>query len=317
MERAAGVGAESDRQLLNRFVRQGEEGAFTELVERHGPSVLGVCRRVLRNEHDAEDVSQGAFLVLARKADRLDWQSSVRNWLCAVAYRLALNARGEPGRPLVQQPAPDVVTLDADPLAVCERRELCLLLDAELHRLPEKYRAPVVLCYLEGKTNQEAARLLGWPAGSMSRRLARARDLLHQRLSERGLALVLLLGLALLSLWGLRGVQPPTTTTSLAQVMHSLRPVEATLQRLGDGDEAPLDRADLRQLASLSANAAEALPQHDSGRERADWARHSAALRQASATLAATVNQGDDRAVRKAARGLHASCQHCHLAFRH
>jgi RNA polymerase sigma factor (sigma-70 family) len=316
MERAAGVWPESDSQLLNRFVRQGEESAFATLVERHGPSVLGVCRRVLRNEHDAEDVSQGAFLVLARKADRLDWHASVRTWLCAVAYRLALNARGASTRQRSQESPADILTPDADPVAVCERRELRSLLDDELHRLPEKYRAPVVLCYLEGKTNQEAAQLLGWPAGSMSRRLARARDLLHQRLSERGLALVLVLGLALLSLWSLSGLRPEATTP-LVQVMSGLRQTELTLRRTAETDEALLDVGDLQRLASLTTAAADSIQGHNPGQGRQDWAKHTAAMRQSSAVLAESVREGDDRAIRRAARGLHASCQHCHLAFRH
>lgn len=319
MERAAGVWAESDSQLLNRFVRQGEDSAFAALVERHGPSVLGVCRRVLRNEHDAEDVSQGAFLVLARKAGRLDWQASVRTWLCAVAYRLALNARSTAGRQRGQEAPADILALHADPVAVCERRELRSLLDDELHRLPEKYRAPVVLCYLEGKTNQEAAQLLGWPAGSMSRRLARARDLLHQRLSERGLALVLLLGLALLGWWSLSGPRPEATTT-LAQVMSGLRQTELTLRRTAESDDARIDLGDMQRLARRTAAAADSIQGHDPGQGRQEWAQHSAAVRQASEVLAESVREGkgegDDRAIRRAARNLYASCQHCHLAFR-
>jgi RNA polymerase sigma factor (sigma-70 family) len=193
-----------DSQLLLRFAQQQEQAAFAVLVQRHGAMVLSVCRRMLYDRHEAEDVFQAAFLVLARKAAALPWEDSVGNWLYTVAYRLARHARAAgarrqshekpwssvPGVPLgeedeaARQPA-----ADANPLLDVARRELRRIVDDELHRLPEKYRAPVVLCYLEGKTNEEAARELGWPTGSISRRLARARELLRQRLDRHGLAL--------------------------------------------------------------------------------------------------------------------------------
>ncbi len=182
----------SDGELLERFVRQHEEAAFAELVQRHGPMVLSVCRRVLRHSQDADDAFQATFLVLAQKAHRLRRPGLLANWLYGVAYRTALNARQRAARrsKREREAAKRIV-----PSGIPEREALVLrrVLDEELRRLPEIYRAPLVLCYLEGKTNKEAARLLGWPIGSMAHRLARGRNLLRKRLEARlvGLTIVL------------------------------------------------------------------------------------------------------------------------------
>ncbi len=174
----------SDRQLLEKFVHHREEAAFAALVRRHGPMVLGVCRRMLRHSHDAEDAFQATFLVLAEKAQHLRRPERLANWLYGVAYRTALHARQRAAhRSRLEREAAAMSAPISDP--EFESQELRRILDEELHRLPEKYRAPLVLCYLEGKTNEEAARLLGWPVGSMSYRLARGRDLLRQRLETR------------------------------------------------------------------------------------------------------------------------------------
>ncbi|MGH7225175.1 MAG: RNA polymerase sigma factor, partial [Gemmataceae bacterium] len=165
-----------DEQLLERFARRREEAAFAALVRRHGSMVLGVCRRVLRHSHDAEDAFQATFLVLANKAQGLKNPELLANWLYGVAYRTALHARNRSARHDRREreaAAMSVPGNDADSSA----QELSRILDEELSRLPEKYRTPLVLCYLQGKTNEEAARLLGWPAGSMSHRLARGREL--------------------------------------------------------------------------------------------------------------------------------------------
>lgn len=190
-------GAASDGQLLDRFTSQRDEAAFASLVQRHGPMVLGVCRRVLGDVHDAADTFQATFVVLARKAATIRKQESVGRWLYEVAYRLALKARTSAlrRRNHETQAADAPFTEQANDL---EWHELRLVLDEELHRLPEKYRGPLVLCYLEGKTNEEAAQELGWPVGSMSWRLGRARDLLRNQLARRGLALsTTLLGIGL------------------------------------------------------------------------------------------------------------------------
>jgi RNA polymerase sigma factor (sigma-70 family) len=177
----------TDGQLLERFAARRDEAAFGALVERHGPMVLSACRRVLTDRHEAEDVFQATFLVLARKAKSLDRRPSVSSWLYTVAYRLALKARAGAAR---RRP-PDVPQPPAPPDALAELsgRELCAILDEELHRLPEKYRAPLVLCCLEGKTRDEAAELLGWRPGSLKGRLERGRELLRTRLARRGLTL--------------------------------------------------------------------------------------------------------------------------------
>ncbi len=179
----------TDRELLGRFVAGRDEGAFAALVERHGGMVLAVCRGVLHDGHDAEDAFQATWLVLAAKAAAVRWRESVGGWLHATAHRVALKARARAARrhnqerPMYAEAQAVVVATDG------ERRELLALLQAEVARLPEKYRAPLVLCYLEGKTHAEAARQLACPVGSMSKRLARGLELLRRRLGGRGVAL--------------------------------------------------------------------------------------------------------------------------------
>jgi RNA polymerase sigma factor (sigma-70 family) len=178
----------TDSQLLKRFASQQDEAAFAALVRRHGPMVLAVCRRVLHDPHDAEDAFQATFLVLVRKAQLIARPELLGNWLYGVAYRVAVKARANAARRSEHERRAPAMAL-VDPMADVTGRELRAVLDVELSHLPEKYRAPLVLCYLEGKTNEQAARLLGWPTGSMSGRLARARELLRKRLVGRGLAL--------------------------------------------------------------------------------------------------------------------------------
>jgi RNA polymerase sigma factor (sigma-70 family) len=177
-----------DGALLERFAVQGEEAAFATLVQRHGPMVLGVCRRVLQGRPDADDAFQATFLVLFRRAAALDRSRSVANWIYTVAYHVALRARAATARRQRHErevhhvsrqcSSADIVLDDLQPV-----------LDEELNRLPEKYRAPILLCYLEGKTNEAAARLLRCPVGTVKGRLARARALLRARLAKRGITL--------------------------------------------------------------------------------------------------------------------------------
>src|SRR5262245_34670395 len=176
----------TDGELLECFLARREEAAFEALVQRHGPMVLGVCRRVLHNAHDAEDAFQATFLVLVRKAASIVPRELVGNWLYGVAHRTALKARGMAARrrarerPLDDPPQPP----SAPPH---EWDELQSVLDHELVRLPEKYRLPVVLCELEGRPRREVARRLAIPEGTLSSRLAAARRMLAQRLGRRGL----------------------------------------------------------------------------------------------------------------------------------
>src|SRR5262245_6419762 len=178
----------SDGQLLERFSGSGEEAAFEALVRRHGPMVLGVCRRVLRDGHATEDAFQATFLVLLRRAGALDRRRSLAGWLYTVAYHVALRARTDAARRRRKEESV-TASVSTDPQADLFRRELQPVLDEELDRLPEHCRAPIVLCYLEGRTNEEAGRLLGWPVGTVKSRLARARDLLRTRLTRRGVTL--------------------------------------------------------------------------------------------------------------------------------
>jgi RNA polymerase sigma factor (sigma-70 family) len=179
---------QTDRQMLERFAVGRDESAFAALVERHASLVWGVCRRVLGNEHDAEDAFQATFLVLARKAGSVSWRDEVGNWLYTVAVKVAgkARARGERRR-AVEKEVPPVPNPDA--FTEAERTEVRRVLDEEIALLPEKYRRPVVLCCLQGMTYGEAARRLGWPEGTVSGRLARAREMLGRRLTKRGLTL--------------------------------------------------------------------------------------------------------------------------------
>jgi RNA polymerase sigma-70 factor (ECF subfamily) len=168
----------SDGQLLDRFIA-GQDEAFAALVYRHSGLVMGVCRRTLHHAQDAEDAFQATFLVLARKAASIRNKEAVGSWLYGVAYHIAMEVKTRAARRRAhERQAHDMPRSDS--FAEETWSELQPVLDQELHRLPEKYRLPLVLCYLQGKTHREAASELGWPIGSMSRRLDRARDLLHQ-----------------------------------------------------------------------------------------------------------------------------------------
>ena len=166
------VGAATDRQLLERFTTLRDESAFAALVERHGPMVLGVCQRILRNEHDAEDAFQATFLVLARKASSQRWRESVGGWLYEVACRVARKARADRARRQVRERQVAIMP-SVDPLSLVAGREIQAVLEDELCRLPDKYRLPVVLCCLEGSSRSEAAQQLGWKEGTVAGRLAR------------------------------------------------------------------------------------------------------------------------------------------------
>ena len=171
----------TDRQLLDRCNRQRDEAAFAELVRRHGPMVLSTCRRVLRHEQDAEDAFQATFLILARKSDAIHQEAA--GWLYRVAHRLALRARASAARRRERLTPPGEVSATAAPTQDAGREAL----DEELLRLPEPYRAAVVLCYLEGRTQAEAARLLAITTDAVNSRLKRARELLRRRLARQGL----------------------------------------------------------------------------------------------------------------------------------
>jgi RNA polymerase sigma factor (sigma-70 family) len=185
--RTVNGGGLSDAQLLARFIDGREDAAFAALVHRHGKMVLGVCRRILGHAQDAEDAFQATFLVLARKAASVVKREALASFLYGVAYRTALEARTAAvrrrtrERQVVEMPHPEAPPQEA--------QDWRPVLDRELNALPEKYKAPVVLCDLEGKTRREAARQLGLSEGTLSSQLTRARRLLAKRLSRQGLAL--------------------------------------------------------------------------------------------------------------------------------
>jgi RNA polymerase sigma factor (sigma-70 family) len=177
-----------DRQLLQRFAHGREEAAFEALVRRHGPLVLGVCRRVLRQEQDAEDVFQATFLVLARKAGSVGERSSLGTWLYRVAYHMALKARKQTAARQKREQR-SARPEETDPLAEVTGRELLAVFDEELQALPEGEREALVLCYLQGKTRDEAAREVGCSESTLKRRLERGKERMRLRLSRRGVAL--------------------------------------------------------------------------------------------------------------------------------
>jgi RNA polymerase sigma factor (sigma-70 family) len=179
----------SDAELLQRWVSQRDEAAFEVLVWRHGALVWNTCRRLLHRQQDAEDVFQATFLALVRKGATIGKGASVGAWLYTVAYRAALAARVQAARRTGQEQSLGDVPAPASSAEEVVWRDLRPVLDEEVNRLPRKYREPFVLCCLEGKTNEEAARQLGCPTGTLVTRLARARQRLRRRLTGRGLTL--------------------------------------------------------------------------------------------------------------------------------
>jgi RNA polymerase sigma factor (sigma-70 family) len=181
-----------DAQLLERFLAQREEAAFATLVRRHGPMVLNVCRGILRHEQDAEDAFQATFLVLARKAVTIRQPAALASWLYEVAHRLAAKAQADSARRRAQE-RQAIPLAAADPTLDITVREFQYVLHEELRRLPEKYRLPLVLCYLEGRSQEAGATQLGWSKGTFRGRLDRGREQLRRRLAARGVALSALL----------------------------------------------------------------------------------------------------------------------------
>ncbi len=181
-------GERSDEELLRRFALQKDEGAFATIVEKHGPMVFGVCRRILQNPHDAEDAFQAVFLVLVRKAGSLRQPAALTPWLYGVAYRTAIRARAMANQRHFHET--QAMSIQASkPIRESTTNDLKDMLDEEVNRLPAKYRSPVILCYMSGKTNEEAARQLGCASGTIFSRLSRAREMLRSRLTRKGITL--------------------------------------------------------------------------------------------------------------------------------
>lgn len=278
----------SDRELLERFIERREEAAFAALVERHGPMVLRVCWSVLHHLQDAEDAFQATFLVLARKAESIRNQASLGSWLHGVAYRLAqkltaktmARCRLEASRVGANQTA-------AEGDLTC--RELQRVLHEELNRLQEKHRAPLLLCYLEGKTRDEAAAILGLALGTLKGRLERGRDRLRRALARRGLALASALAVVTTSHQVLGAAAPAglvRATIQAACLFAARQPVAPSAQAaaaLAEGSLRALAAAKLKAvvlLISLCVLAAGAIAQsRSSGSQPAppdnDRANHS------------------------------------------
>jgi RNA polymerase sigma factor (sigma-70 family) len=190
IERLFGSGiatGSTDGQLLERFVHERDEAAFTALVDRHGAMVLRVCRQILGNEHDAQDASQAAFLVLARRASSIGRRESVASWLHGVALRVAAKARvAATRRHTHERRAAEIVATKSEIMSENDR-ELYEQLYTELAQLPESFRSALVLCHLEGLTQEQAATQLGCPLGTIQSRLARGRAKLKAKLEKRGI----------------------------------------------------------------------------------------------------------------------------------
>jgi RNA polymerase sigma factor (sigma-70 family) len=198
----------NDAELLERFAKSGDQTAFETVVRRHGLLVLRVCQRVLADPNAAEDAFQATFLILLQNAASIRKRQSLACWLHGVAYRTALRSKGNAAVRRKREARAES-RLPADALSEVTWREVRAVLDEEVARLPEKYRAPFVLCYLEGQTNEQAAVQLDIPLGSMSRRLARACELLRGRLANRGVTLSVAGLLLLLAERAAAGLPPP------------------------------------------------------------------------------------------------------------
>lgn len=211
----------SDHDLLERYLGHGEQAAFAALLHRHGPLVLGLSRRLVRDAHLAEDVFQATFLVLARKAHRIRKRDAVASWLHGVATRLARQAcLSESAHALRQRRGARKEGSASDPAG----DELVRVLHEELARLPERFRAPLLLCYLEGRTQDEAAFQLGWSLSTLRRRLEQGRERLRERMTRRGATLGAGLLAAALSPAGNAAVVVPEP---LRQAVHALLEADA------------------------------------------------------------------------------------------
>jgi RNA polymerase sigma factor (sigma-70 family) len=242
----------TDRELLRRYAEANDQAAFAALVGRHTGLVLGVCRRALANEQDAEDACQATFLVLARKARRGRWQPSVANWLYTTARRVARNARvaaerraRRERRAAVREPVP---TLDA-----ITGRELLAVLDEELDHLPPHYREPLVLCYLEGLTRDEAARRLGVPAATVKAQLERGRKRLGDALMRRGCALGV--GLLALAATSPAGASPPGLVRAVLAAASGSPPAAVAMLAKGVAVNGLLNKVVLALTALIGAAA--------------------------------------------------------------
>ncbi|GEM_PF-2133536 len=180
----------SDQELLERFTSKQDASAFEELIKRHGPMIMGVCRRILPNSHDAEDVFQSTFIVLTHKAASLSHHRSIRSWLYRVTVNAALKAKASAARRAqYHEPLEEEMHESVDQNLDHAWAEIRPVIDEEINRLPEKLRVPVVLCYFVGKTYEEAGCELGLTHLTIKMRLERARNLLRERFKRHDITL--------------------------------------------------------------------------------------------------------------------------------
>ncbi|MCI0705813.1 MAG: sigma-70 family RNA polymerase sigma factor, partial [Planctomycetia bacterium] len=221
-----------DGELLTRYRTLRDQDAFGSLVRRHGPMVLGVCKRVLRDSHAADDAFQATFLVLAKKADAVRPPDRLAPWLYGVAYRTALKARGRAFRRQQVEQAYAAESANRPAPSSDEFADVLPILDEQVNGLPEKYRTPLVLCAIQGLNKAEAAARLGLPEGTVSSRLARAREMLRERLTRRGLVVPAVALGGLLTADSLQAAVPPALAASASEVALGTALVPTTVLTL-------------------------------------------------------------------------------------
>lgn len=247
----------TDGDLLERYLASRDESAFEALVQRHGPMVLAVCRRVSDNAEDAEDAFQATFLVLVRKAASIRPRHKVGNWLCGVAYRAGMKARAMTHRRRTREKQIPAAT---QPAAIGSGLwdELLPKLDAELNALPEKFRLPIVLCDLEGKTRKEAAETLEWPEGTVAGRLAQGRAMLAKRLIKNGLPISAGVLVGLLAQNAASASLPPALSSGLVNALAGsmasprILVISAKVAAIADGVLKTMLISKLRSMLAIS-----------------------------------------------------------------
>lgn len=241
-----------DRLLLKHFAATRDERAFATLVRRHGALVWGVCWRALRHTEDAEDCFQATFVVLARRVGSVRWHESIANWLYGVAWRMSAEAKARRTRRRERE-RQEMVMPEESPMPDDATRDLCSALDEELRKLPPRYQDPLLLCYLEGRTTDQAAHLLGWSQRTLERRLAQGRDLLRARLMRRGLALsTVLLGVSLVGQTARASVRASCVTSTIESAISPTAKVSGAMLALVDAATKGMAMTKLK-LASLAA----------------------------------------------------------------
>lgn len=245
----AAVNDQSDGALLKRFLEQEDQAAFQTLFQRYSGLVMRVCRQVLQNSEEVNDAFQATFIVLARKAQTVKQSEALAGWLHRVALHIALQARARAAKRQTHEKQVAAMRKE-ETVDLTDLHDVWPILHDEVNQLPAKYRTPVVLCYLDGKTNEEAASQLNWPVGTVKTRLAQGREMLRDRLQRRGVVLPIgLIGAALL------GEAQAEAAVSPALMEATLRAVSLA----SDADEAAVAAELSADVSSLADSAIETL----------------------------------------------------------